>query len=85
MVRLKISGKVSDRCDYQIVDDGSIVIENDGYVPYGLGVGGGDYLRLEIDIETGTIIGWDAEKVKRSVSELLNERLDGEDGEEHDD
>lgn len=32
--------------------------ERDGYVPDGLGIGGGDDVELEIDIDTGQIIGW---------------------------
>lgn len=29
-----------------------------GYVPRGIGIGGGDFIKLEIDNETGKIIGW---------------------------
>ncbi len=30
----------------------------DGYVPSGLGIGGGDYISISVDIETGRIVGW---------------------------
>lgn len=43
-----------------------------GYVPLGMCIGGGDDVELSIDIETGTIIGWDAEKVKARIQELIN-------------
>lgn len=35
----------------------------DGYVPYNLGIGGGDYISIQVDIETGRIIGWNKEAV----------------------
>ncbi|MNR56307.1 hypothetical protein D3C85_1768540 [compost metagenome] len=41
------------------------------YVPYGFGIGGGDYLELAIDVETGKVVGWDPEKFKHGVSEWL--------------
>lgn len=30
----------------------------DGYVPHGIGIGGGDYIRLTIDMQTGKIANW---------------------------
>lgn len=36
----------------------------DGYVPDNLGIGGGDYIDIEVDVETGRIIGWNTEAVK---------------------
>lgn len=43
-----------------------------GYVPLGLCIGGGDDVEFRIDIETGTIVGWDAEKVKARIQELIS-------------
>jgi hypothetical protein len=30
----------------------------EGYVPHGLGIGGGDYINLTIDMTTGRIANW---------------------------
>ena len=60
MPYISISAKCSDVFDMSLHNDtGSQHGEDyDGYVPSGIGVGGGDYLELEIDIETGKIRGW---------------------------
>jgi hypothetical protein len=55
---LSVVGKTSDLCSIRF-PNGS---EHDGYVPNGIGIGGGDYLRLEIDIETGQISNWPGAK-----------------------
>lgn len=55
-------------------DDGNVDFEVLGYVPFGIGVGGGDAVELKIDIETGTIIGWDAEAVKRNLRVIRAEQ-----------
>lgn len=34
------------------------VKEIDGYVPRDLGMGGGDYIEMEIDLATGQILDW---------------------------
>lgn len=58
-MRIFISVKCSDSCDYAVVDDqGNYILEGDGYVPRNWGVGGGDYVKLTIDNETGKIVGW---------------------------
>lgn len=44
-----------------------------GYVPLGMCIGGGDDVELEIDIETGQILNWDASKVKARIAELLDD------------
>ena len=56
---IHFGGKVSDMF-YMSVDDkdGNELIEHDGYVPSGLGLGGGDYIELAIDNDTGHIVGW---------------------------
>jgi hypothetical protein len=58
--RIYINAKCSDLCFAQLKDgEGRVVAEHDGYVPalmpeehYG------DYVELEIDLETGTILNW---------------------------
>ena len=39
-------------------ENGAIVAEHNGYVPRFLPGNGGDYVNLEIDLETGTILNW---------------------------
>lgn len=57
--RVRIGGKVSDMCFGALFDDkGKLVEEHDGYVPNIKALGGGDYLRLEIDNATGQILNW---------------------------
>lgn len=43
----------------------------DGYVPDNLGIGGGDYLSISVDIETGCIIGWNKEAVLKFMENPL--------------
>lgn len=38
--------------------------EYEGYVPSGLGFGGGDAFNISIDVETGQILNWKSDKVK---------------------
>ena len=55
----RISGKVNDMFDCWIYDEnGKKIVEYDGYVPSDSGVGSGDTIELEIDIETGQILNW---------------------------
>jgi hypothetical protein len=53
MTTVKISGKVNDRFWAKL---GSKEIS--GYVPSEIGIGGGDYLELEVELATGKILGW---------------------------
>ena len=68
--QISISAKCSDLCFSQLKDsEGLVVAEHDGYVPalmpdehYG------DYVKLDIDLETGTILNW-VRPSKRVVEE----------------
>ena len=51
---ISISAKWSDMFSLS-TDSG---FEMDGYVPRGLGFGGGDYVELRIDNSTGRILNW---------------------------
>lgn len=63
-----IDAKVSDMCSIQVMDEnGTVVRTHDGYVPDWFPDGGGDYISLEIDVETGTILNW-----KRPTEQDLN-------------
>ena len=56
---ISISAKCSDLCFTTVIDaNGDTIKESDGYVPDNIGIGGGDYVDLDIDIETGTIVNW---------------------------
>ena len=52
---------------------GTTMIDHDGYVLGGLCMGpqGSDDVEFSVDIETGKIIGWDAEAVKARIAELV--------------
>jgi hypothetical protein len=55
---ITISGKCSDMFGATLYDENDDCIgQYDGYVPDIFG--GGDYIELEIDIETGKIVGWE--------------------------
>lgn len=54
-----LNAKCSDCCDIWL-EDGEYrsVEEHQGYLPKIPGLGGGDYIELEIDNETGVIKNW---------------------------
>lgn len=56
---ITISAKCSDLCYTQLVNkDGIILAQKDGYVPKFMPENGGDYVVLDIDLETGIILNW---------------------------
>ena len=65
---ISFRGKCSDRF-YLKFPNGK---EYWGYVPLEIGIGGSDYIELEIDIETGQIIGWQ-EAFANEILSLQNE------------
>lgn len=71
---LKICGKTVDRCSAVLVEDGKVTATHDGYVPgfmpeehYG------DYLELDIDIDTGMILNWKKPTKAQLKHDLNNE------------
>lgn len=48
----RVSGKTSDLCFISIGEN-----EKDGYVPYDMGIGGGDYIKFEYCLDCGQIQG----------------------------
>lgn len=64
---ISISGKVSDMFGLQ-VQDGDNNIDYCGYVPYHMGFGGGDYIEIDIENETGRIVGWKPIPVDKLIS-----------------
>ncbi len=70
--KISISGKTSDLCFLTLYDkDGVMIKEHDGYVPRFMPNGGGDYIDLDIDIDTGQILNWKIDK--KMVENFLNE------------
>lgn len=57
---LRISAKSSDLNSISFKDKNGKVTEGGeySYVPEGIGIGGGDYVELDIDTETGQIQNW---------------------------
>jgi hypothetical protein len=56
---LSISAKCSDLCYTKFTDKNGKETESDGYVPQGIGIDEyGDYVVLDIDMETGQIQNW---------------------------
>ena len=72
MATMTISGKVSDLFGFTVNDDGDIVIDYDGYVPYDIGVGGGDYVEFEVDIATGQILNWPTDLTIEKIAEAIS-------------
>lgn len=60
MGKLSISAKSSDLNSIRYTDDNGKVTEGKdySYVPEGIGIGGGDYVELDIDMKTGQILNW---------------------------
>lgn len=60
MVKIRVQAKCSDMCGIYLIGDPNHQQNtvHDGYVPKELGIGGGDYISFEIDLETGQIVGW---------------------------
>jgi len=59
MRTIHIIAKCSDCCSTTFVNsETQDFAEMNGYVPRNIGIGGGDYIKLTIDIDTGTIKDW---------------------------
>jgi hypothetical protein len=72
---MKIHLKCRDQFQFEIVDDKDNVIfeQEDGYVPgFMPGQHYGDYLILDIDLDSGKITNWEASP--EEVEELFKER-----------
>lgn len=68
---LSIQGKSSDLNYIEVKDGIAVITEKNGYFPYINGVCGGDYFDIQIDTETGKIIGWN-EKSKLDLEGFIN-------------
>lgn len=47
----------------------------DGNVPIDCGIGGGDYLKLEVDLNTGTVQGWNRDEI---LAQFANDESEDE-------
>lgn len=60
MRTLTIIAKCNDACSLELYDsETGDFNKRHGYVPRNLGIGGGDYIKLTIDIDTGVILNWE--------------------------
>jgi len=57
-MKITVGGKCSDMAWFNVTKDGVPVIDHHGYMPSIKSIGGDDYIELDIDNETGKIIGW---------------------------
>ena len=78
---ISISAKCSDLCSSELTDDQDATIceQADGYVPGWFPDGGGDYVVLDIDLETGQILNWSkptAKQLQDWISEVKGEDRD---------
>ena len=69
---LSISSKSSDLNSISYKDKNGKVTEGGdySYVPEGIGIGGGDFVELDIDTETGQILNWKALTDKQVIDAI---------------
>lgn len=69
---IQVSAKCSDCCFVVATDDsGNPFAEEQGYVPDGIGIGGGDYVEFSVDTTTGKIIGFPTDLTKEDIQKAL--------------
>ena len=71
---LKLHLKVSDRFDATLIDqDGQVLKEHEGYVPgFMPGEHYGDYVILDIDIDSGQITNW-MQPTAQEIENFIND------------
>jgi hypothetical protein len=73
---LSITAKCTDLCQTEYINKRGMITKTDGYVPRNIGIGAGDYVVLDIDMETGQIQNWKPvtdSQVIESLKECENE------------
>lgn len=72
---LSICGKTSDLCSAILKDEaGNVLKEHDGYVPKMMpGQHYGDYIEIDIDIETGKILNWKKPTLQQ-INDFINSK-----------
>jgi hypothetical protein len=70
---LTISSKSSDLNSIRFKDKkGKVTMGGEySYVPEGIGIGGGDYVEMSIDTETGQILNWKPLTDKQVVESIM--------------
>ena len=70
-----MSAKCSDLCYLMLHDNGEQLGEHDGYVPdFFPGQHYGDYVQLEIDVDTGKILNW-KKPTKKDLRETFGVKI----------
>lgn len=73
---LSINAKCSDMCFSELIVDGVSLGEISDYAPRVKGIGGGDYVAFQVDLETGQILNW--QKPSEADLQELKEKYAGE-------
>lgn len=76
--KVNVHIKVRDEGVYTFYDQDDVeqlYLEGE-YVPGIFPAGGGDYLELDIDLETGQILNWNEAKVRNYLPDLFNRNRD---------
>lgn len=73
-MRLKLYAKCDDRCGFIISDNGNHIVDDDGYPPYIPGITNTDSVQIEIDLETGTIVGFNKDLVAEYINQFIEEQ-----------
>jgi len=69
---LQICGKTTDLFSAKLIEDGTETANHYGYVPSFMpNEHYGDYIELDIDIDTGMIVNW-KKPTKKELKEQLN-------------
>jgi hypothetical protein len=72
---MRFQAQCFDRFSAQFLDaEGKTILEHRGYVPYDMGIGGGDEIELTVDVETGRIVSWDQAQFLGAYKDLTFER-----------
>ena len=69
---LELIAKCNDMCQSRYYDENNELIkDNDGNVPYIESIGGGgDYINITIDLQTGTIVNWQPPSQEELIDSL---------------
>jgi hypothetical protein len=67
-MKIKIIAKCNDMCQISVDE---LNLQHNGYIPRGLGIGGGDYIRLTIDATTGKIDDW-ASLTQEKIEDIIS-------------
>jgi len=71
---LRLQAQCFDKCVVTFIDSkANTILEQRGYVPYDMCIGGGDDIELEIDVETGRTVNWNYEELGCGYKDLAFE------------